>query len=105
MNKHRYKATAVQRVDWSTVSKAIKGQCVVFAVDVAKEAFYGSLLSTESEILATLKWPHPDDTQELACCLQALAAKGIDVVMEPSGTYGDSLRGVLNGLGFEVYEI
>ncbi len=86
MNKHRYQATAVQRVNWSALADAIKDQRVVFGVDVAKEAFYGSLLSKESEVLATVKWIHPAETQELACRLQALAAESIAVVMEPSGT-------------------
>ena len=35
MNKHRYKATEVQRVNWSALSDAIKDQRVVFGVDVA----------------------------------------------------------------------
>jgi len=105
MNKHRYKATEVQRVNWSILADAIKDQRVVFGVDVAKEAFYGSLLSQESEVLATVKWTHPGDTPQLACCLQELAAENIAVVMEPSGTYGDSLRGVLKGLGFDIYQI
>ena len=105
MNRHRYKATAVQRVNWSALSDVIKDQRVVFSVDVAKEVFYASLLSMTTEVYATVKWTHPDDTQELVDGLKALAAEGIEVVMEPSGTYGDSLRGVLKGLGFDIYQI
>ncbi len=105
MNKHRYKAISVQRVNWFGVSEATKNQRVVFAVDVAKEAFYGALLNMASEVLVTVKWTHPDDTPQLARYLQELAAENIDVVMEPSGTYGDSLRGLLRGLGLGIYQI
>ncbi len=56
MNKHRYKATEVQRLNWSALADIIKDQRVVFGVDVAKEELYGSLLITESEVLTTVKW-------------------------------------------------
>jgi transposase len=32
-------------------------------------------------------------------------AHTLEVVMEPSGTYGDAVRGYLSGLGLAVYRV
>ena len=55
-------------------------------------------------MIATLKWTHPEQTRELGeHLLQAVAAQRLEVVMEPSGTYGDALQRYLTGLGLAVY--
>ncbi len=53
--------------------------------------------------LVTIKWQHPGETPSPGGYLGALPATRIEVVLEPSGTYGDSLRGFLRGLGCEIY--
>jgi hypothetical protein len=105
MKKHRYQAKNLQRVDWELVAKRVAGQRVVFGVDVAKENFYAAFISSSREVLTTIKWRHPTETPQLGDLLTALPAARIEVVMEPSGTYGDSLRGYLRGLGCEIYHI
>lgn len=103
MNKHRYQAKELQRVDWAQLSERIAGQRLVFSVDVAKEDFYGAFMVSALETLVTIKWQHPGETPALGDFLSALPASRIEVALEPSGTYGDSLRGVLRGLGCEIY--
>jgi len=103
MNKHRYQAKELQRVDWTRLAEDVIGQRLVFSVDVAKEDFYGAFMVSPSEALVTIKWQHPGETPSLGGYLGALPATRIEVVLEPSGTYGDSLRGFLRGLGCEIY--
>ena len=103
MNKHRYQAKELQRVDWTGLAEEVTGQRLVFSVDVAKEDFYGALMVSPRAALTTIKWQHPAETPALGGFLRALPALRIEVAMEPSGTYGDSLRGFLRGLGFEIY--
>jgi transposase len=77
----------------------------VFGVDVAKDDFFGVLMKTDRSVIETIKWVHPEQTRELSAHLLALDAQDLEVVMEPSGTYGDALRGYLAGLGLAVYGV
>jgi hypothetical protein len=103
MHKHRYQAKELQQIDWEQMGREVAGQRLVFSVDVAKEEFYGAFLLSPQEALVTLKWQHPQQTQALGAYLRALPCAKIEVPLEPSGTYGDSLRGVLRGLGCDLY--
>lgn len=103
MNKHRYQAKGLQQVDWGKLAEAAAGRRLVFAVDVAKEDFYGAFLVSAQEVLVTITWRHPQETPVLEERLGALGAVRIEAAMEPSGTYGDSVREVLRALGCRVY--
>ena len=103
MSKHRYQAKELQRFDWAQLTEDVQGQRLVFSVDVAKENFYGAFMISPMEALGTIKWQHPGETPALGGCLSALEVSRIEVALEPSGTYGDSLRGFLRGLGLETY--
>jgi transposase len=103
MNKHRYQAKKLQQVDWGKLAEVAGTRRLVLGVDVAKEDFYAALLVSAQEVLTTITWRHPQETRVLEECLQALGAVRIEVAMEPSGTYGDSLREVLRALGCRVY--
>jgi transposase len=103
MNKHRYQAKELQQVDWARLAADVSGQRLVFGVDVAKEDFYGAFMLSPQDALVTIKWRHPAETPALGGSLKALPASRIEVALEPSGTYGDSLREFLRGLGCEIY--
>lgn len=103
MNKHRYQAKELQRVDWAQLGEEVKDERMVFSVDVAKEDFVASFLVSPQEALTTVKWQHPEETPELGGYLTALPAARIEVALEPSGTYGDSLREYLRGLGCDIF--
>ena len=103
MKKRRYRATNVKQANWERIAELAAGQHVVFGVDVAKDDFFGVLMKTDRSVIATIKWVHPEQTRELGAHLPALQAQALDVVMEPSGTYGDALRGYLIGLGLTVF--
>jgi transposase len=103
MSKHRYQAKELQRFEWERLAEDVQGQRLVLGVDVAKENFYGAFMVSSLEALGTIKWQHPGETPALGTFLSALEAARIEVVLEPSGTYGDSLRGFLRGLGLETY--
>ncbi len=103
MNKHRYQAKELQRVEWARLAEGVKGQRLVLGVDVAKEDFYGALMLSSTEVAATIKWQHPGESPAPGAFLSSLPASRVEVALEPSGTYGDSLRGFLRGLGLEIH--
>ena len=78
---------------------------MVFGVDVAKDDFFGVLMTPERHVIETIKWVHPQQTRALGAHLLALQAQDLAVVMEPSGTYGDALRGYLTDVGLAVYRV
>ena len=106
MKKRRYRATNVKQVNWERIASLAAGQQVVLSVDVAKDDFFGVLMKTDRSVIETIKWVHPQQTREVGeHLLHDLGAQCVEVPMEPSGTYGDALRGYLTGLGLVVYRV
>ena len=105
MNKRRYKATNVKQVNWEMIATQTQGERMVFGIDVAKEDFFAVLMKADQTVIETLKWVHPQQTREMTAHLRDLDCARIEVAMEPSGTYGDALRGHLSELGLSVYRV
>ena len=106
MSKRRYSATEFEEVNWVAMAEQVAGQRIVFGVDVAKDDFFAALLDAERAPLTTVKWTHPQHTRALVEQLVRLSETAqLDVVMEPSGTYGDALRWQLVSLGLDVYRV
>lgn len=106
MKKHRYQATNVNDVPWDRLAELAAGQPLVFGVDVAKEDFFGVLMAPDRSVIKTIKWCHPRQTRALVAHLQSdLNGARVSVALEPSGTYGDALRGCLNEAGLAVYRV
>jgi transposase len=106
MKKRRYRATNVKQANWEKIASLTAGQRIVFSVDVAKDDFFGALMTADRSVIDTIKWVHPQQTREVGeHLLHDLDGRNLEVVMEPSGTYGDALRGYLSGLGLAVYRV
>jgi len=106
MKKRRYKATNVKQVNWEVVAAQTQGERIIFGVDVAKEEFFAVLMKIDQSVIDTIKWTHPQQTRELSAhLLDDLKCSRLEVVLEPSGTYGDALRHHLSKLGFSIYQI
>ena len=106
MSKGRYRSVECKQVNWQQLIEQASGQALVFAVDVAKEAFFGLLQVKGGAGLVRIRWRHPVETGELLSGLQRLMeALPLQAVMESSGTYGDALRWQLGVRGIEVYRV
>lgn len=106
MNKHRYSAKNIKQANWTQISAQTSGRRIVFGVDVAKDDFFGVLMQEDLTVSATLKWKHPEQTREVVTHLiEDLNADPLEVVMEPSGTYGDALYRHLSDKGLTVYRV
>ena len=106
MKKRRYRAINVEKANWEKIAALAAGERMVFSVDVAKDDFFGVLMKADRSVIETIKWVHPQQTREVGeHLLSDLDAQKLEVVMEPSGTYGDAVRGYLTGLGLAVYRV
>lgn len=103
MKKRIYHAVSVKRVNKEKLAGFVKGQRVVFGVDVAKEDFVGAFMNEGQEVIQTIKWKSPGEVVDVVSLLKDLPVSHLDVAMEPSGTYGDTLRVLLQKEGMLVY--
>lgn len=106
MSKRRYRTTEVNKVNWERIAESAQGARVVFGIDVAKENFVGALMDPNRGVIETLRWRHPEQTRGLVEDLRTHLEPGsLEVVMEPSGTYGDSVWGVFVEAGVAVFRV
>jgi transposase len=93
-------------VNWGEIAEQTAGQRIVFAIDIAKDDFVGTLMREDRTPIKTLKWTHPRQTGDLVThLLKTFDLVLFEVVMEPSGTYGDALRGLFVEAGVRVFRI
>jgi transposase len=106
MSKHRYHAVAFDDVKWVPIAEQGAGQRLVFAVDVAKEDFVGTLMGMDRMPIETIKWTHPEQTRALVEeMVNTFEPACLEVVLEPSGTYGDALSRLWVEAGVAVFQI
>lgn len=91
MKKRPYRAVPVKQINLEELTNTIKGRRLIVGVDVAKEKMRAALMTEERQSLVTVKWEHPRETRDFLSLLKALPASSIELVMEPSGTYGHVL--------------
>jgi transposase len=101
-----YRATEFKRVDWESLRDEVgtEGR-IVFAVDVAKEDFFAGVMKADRRLAVTVKWRHPEQTREVVERMAGLGASRVEAVLEPSGTYGDSLCGLLRSVGIGIHRV
>ena len=103
MRKRSYRAVGFQQIDLDQLEQELPER-TVFGIDIAKKTMYGSLMGEGEEILTVLKWDHLSESQSVANWLGRLPQVH-EVAMEPSGTYGDALRGCLTSAGLRVFRV
>jgi len=63
-------------------------------------------MSVDRTPVETFKWTHPQQTRAVVTgLLESFGPTRLEVVMEPSGTYGDALRGLFAAAGVAVFRI
>jgi transposase len=78
--------------------------CIV-AIDVAKTGFYAGIANLAGEVVSIIRFQHPTQTRLFLGVLEALRTAGSppQVVMEPTGSYGDSIQHHCHVKGFPVF--
>lgn len=105
MKKRTYRAESVKSMDLERLEQALSGmERMVFAVDVAKQTMFAAIKVTAESVLTTLKWDHLEQTRQVVGWLARLPMV-VEVALEPSGTYGDSLRWHLQRAGLPVFQV
>src|SRR5688572_15542651 len=103
--RNTYRTVWLNQVQVEKLKEAVGGRSVTFSVDEAKDVPVGAVMTGVDEVHATIKWKQPSETKEVIELLGRLGAKRVQIVMEPSGTYGDALRAQAWAAGIEVYRV
>ena len=106
MKKRVYKATNVKKINSEKLNQEVEGKDIVLGVDVAKEDFMAAIMDKDRNVIKTIKWKHPFESHLLLdLILKDLRWHSLEIAMEPSGTYGDSLRAQFLGNGISVFRV
>jgi transposase len=104
--KRTYSSVDVEKFDVSSVLPWLGsgGPCIV-SVDVAKTGFFAGIADACGEVLAIVRFKHPKQTRLFVSVIEALRDTGLkpQIVMEPTGSYGDALRHQCHVRGLPVY--
>lgn len=109
MKKRIYRAISVKSMNSETLIERIEDQHLLVNVDVAKSVQFASIMLEDRECLGIVKWNQLEKSEN-ACALRFLrdlanAAGSADLVMEPSGTYGDPLRHRAREMGYQIHRV
>ncbi len=104
--KNRYRATHIEQVSAESVLAQIAGKRLVVGIDVAKERQFAAVMDEACTMQVVVKWKAPSETGAFVELLHELGAtRDVEVVMEPTGTYGDALRFQLSKAGLSVFRM
>lgn len=105
MSKRRYRAVDVKSANFEAIAERVSGEGLVVGVDAGKEEFRAALMLASREVVTTVKWRHPGGSLEAVEWLLELPVARLEVAMEPTGRYGDAVRGLLLERGVSVYRV
>jgi len=102
--KHRYSSQDVEKFDVKAILGLLIAGCIV-AVDVAKTDFYAGIATLTGDVVRIVRFQHPKQTRVFLGLLEQLRSADCppQVVMEPTGSYGDALRHHCHSRGFPVF--
>lgn len=102
--KHTYRSVDVQTLTRFKLLERLQALVIVIAIDIAKKRQVAAWMD-ETEPGLISHWQHPKQTPQFLDLVEGLRAAGkrVQVVMEPTGTYGDALRHQCHQRGCEIY--
>lgn len=106
MAKRIYRAESINNLDVAKLLESVRGRRVTFAVDVAKRDLKAVFMEVPEKVLCSVSWTAPAETMRMVEVVSQVAGEcTLEVALEPTGTYGDAIRGLMNGLGLPVYRV
>ncbi|MEY4576330.1 MAG: hypothetical protein RL701_1033 [Pseudomonadota bacterium] len=106
--KIQYKAVDVHQLSLQNLLERFEENTrVVVGVDVAKRKFLAAVCDSQGEPQVILRFEHPVQTGDFVNLLAGMhtARRMVEVVMEPTGTYGDPLRYQLGQRSIPVFRM
>lgn len=104
--KRTYRTVSVHQVDAGKLAAAVGTRCIV-AIDIAKVKMMAGFATDAGQCSQIARFEHPTQTRIFLALLSALCELGVklEVVLESTGVYGDSLRHQLTLKGIPVFRV
>jgi transposase len=106
--KHTYQAVSIQQVRVSELLAVVMAGCIL-ALDVAKAKWLAAIATAAGEVVKLFRFEHPTETREFLRVVtelrEGVQGAKVDLVMEPTGTYGDAVRHQLVRSGAKVWVV
>jgi hypothetical protein len=104
MKKHSYRTQCITALPLERLQAQVRDRRLVVSIDVAKVDMVAALMTDDWQGHALVKWRHPAETARFFRLVSAaLPWLSLEVVLEPSGTYGDPLRSWFSRHGYAVF--
>jgi transposase len=106
MKKRTYSTVDVEQIELLPILQLLTVGCIV-AVDVAKTKFVAAIATAAGQVVRLVRFEHPRQTLLFLRLIEALREAKLEprLVMEPTGTYGDSLRHQCHQRGVAVHMV
>ena len=103
--KRTYRSVEIKQLEAARLAGLLTTLTVVIAIDVAKAKQVVAFCDAQGRCQALMHYAHPGQTQLFLELLRSLvsAGKQLQVVLEPTGTYGDVLMHQLHQTGIAVH--
>lgn len=105
MKNRPYRAVEIKHVDQQMLAEQFPFKRITAAVDVAKQWMFVCLMGPHWDTYYVFKFDAQKDIGRFIDLLDGLPAEQVDVVLEPSGPYGDPLRHQVDKADFEVHKM
>lgn len=103
MSKRKYKMTKIQDLNFNSLRQVFENRKLVLATDVAKKKMVTALSDKEGNVEALVAWENPNELDLLLSITEQLAPAKVELVLEPTGTYGEPLRHLGLNQGWHVF--
>ncbi len=87
--KRSYRSVDVKKLDRKKLAESVEGKPLVLSIDVAKGKNYGSFMTEDRKVQVTVRWDLIKETRDIVELVKELPASGIQIALEPTGTYCD----------------
>ena len=106
MSKRKYKARPIASVNIDAVARRLGSWCVV-SIDVAKTDQFVAISDELNTVDTLFRFSHPSQTADFVSLCKQLQRGGrvVEVAMEPTGTYSDSLVHLMRNAGLPVFRV
>lgn len=105
MKAVKYSSVNVNSVDQKEIDSQLRGDGLIMGLDVAKKKEYAALADDTGNSVGVIHWEHPWESRKFADFIDGLEPSRVQIVMEPTGTYGDPLRHLAYNRGWEVWKM
>lgn len=105
MTKRKYRSVKLADLDRARFFEKVQDREITVGIDVAKHVQFAAFMSDEDEVLETVRWLHPAESRDFVGLLVELPVSKLEAAMEPTGTYGDSLRYLMLNQKVSVFRI